>query len=81
MRYLEITPAKRIVNAYTMSMDGKPFSHSLSIVELYSDGKGGCRLVYTEQGAYYGDASDVKNRRAGCEELFGKLDAELRDHP
>ncbi len=55
-------------------------SHSLAIIELHSDGKGGCRLVYTEQGAYYGDASDVRNRRAGCDELFGKLEIELRDH-
>lgn len=79
--YLEIDPGRRIVHAYTMSLDGKPFSHSLSVIELHSDGRGGCRLVYTEQGAYYGDTSDVKNRRVGCEELFGKLEVELRDHP
>lgn len=75
--YLEIAPARRIVSAYTMAMDGKPFSHSLAIVELYSDGKGGTRLVFTEQGAYYGDENDVKNRKAGCEELYGKLAVEL----
>lgn len=79
--YLEIRPGQRIVSAYTMSMDGKPMSHSLAIIELQGDGKGGCRLVYTEQGAYYGDEGDVRNRRAGCEELFGKLEIELRDHP
>jgi uncharacterized protein YndB with AHSA1/START domain len=78
--YLEIEKARRIVTAYSMSAEGKPFSHSLAVIELYSDGKGGCRLVYTEQGAYYGDENDVKNRRVGCDELFGKLEAELRDH-
>lgn len=78
--HLEIEPARRIVVAYTMTLDGKPMSHSLAVTELYSDGKGGCRLIYTEQGAYYGDENDVKNRRAGCDELFGKLEAELRDH-
>lgn len=79
--YLEIDPDRRIVNACTMSLDGKPVSHSLAIVELRSEGAGGCRLVYTEQGAYYGDACDAENRRTGCAELFGKLEIELRDHP
>jgi hypothetical protein len=46
----------------------------------FSAQRNGPRLVYTEQGAYYGDENDVKNRRAGCDELFGKLEAELRDH-
>lgn len=75
--HLEIARNARIVDAYTMSLDGKPFSHSLATTELFPDGPNGCRLVYTEQGAYYGGAEDVKNRKAGCEELFGKLDAEL----
>lgn len=79
--YLDIDPARRIVVAYTMTLDGKPISHSLAVTLLNSDGKGGCRLVYSEQGAYYGSEDDVENRRAGCEELFGKLDIELRDHP
>ncbi|HEY7798859.1 MAG TPA: SRPBCC domain-containing protein [Hyphomonadaceae bacterium] len=78
--HLEITKNQRIVDAYTMMMDGKPMSHSLAVIELFPDGAGGCRLVYTEQGAYYGDEQDVKNRKAGCEELFGKLDEELRKH-
>jgi uncharacterized protein YndB with AHSA1/START domain len=68
---------RRIVSAYTMSAEGKPFSHSLATIELAPDGKGGCRLTYTEQGAYTGSAEDVKNRKAGCEELYNKLGAEL----
>ena len=75
--HLEITKNQRIVDAYTMSLDGKPFSHSLATIELFPDGPNGCRLVYTEQGAYYGGESDVTNRKSGCEELFGKLEAEL----
>ena len=78
--HLEIAKGQRIVDAYTMNVDGKPMSHSLAVTEFFPDGAGGCRLVYTEQGAYYGGAEDVKNRKAGCEELFGKLDAELRAH-
>jgi uncharacterized protein YndB with AHSA1/START domain len=78
--HLEIVKGQRIVDAYTMTMNGAPMSHSLATVELYSDGAGGCRLVYTEQGAYYGGADDVKNRKAGCEDLFGRLEEELRAH-
>jgi hypothetical protein len=63
-----------------MSADGKPFSHSLATIELAPDGKGGCRLTYTEQGAYSGGEQDVANRKAGCEELFGKLAVELDTH-
>jgi len=69
----EISPGRRIVNACTVSMDGKPMADALPIIELYGDGKGGCRFIYTEQGAYYGDDNDIRNRRAGCDELFGKL--------
>jgi uncharacterized protein YndB with AHSA1/START domain len=78
--HLEITRGQRIVDAYTMAMDGKPMSHSLAVIELFPDGAGGCRLVYTEQGAYYGGEDDVRNRKLGCEGLFGKLDDELRTH-
>lgn len=78
--YLEIVKGQRIVVAYTMGMDGKPISHSLAVTEFFADGIGGCRLVYTEQGTYDGGAEDVVNRKAGCTELFGKLEEELRTH-
>lgn len=78
--YLEIVRGARIVSAYTMSADGKPFSHSLATIELAPDGRGGCRLTYTEQGAYQGGAQEVANRKAGCETLFGKLAVELDTH-
>ncbi|HEX5006693.1 MAG TPA: SRPBCC domain-containing protein [Hyphomonadaceae bacterium] len=78
--HLEIAKGQRIVDAYTMTMDGKPMSHSLATVELFPDGAGGCRLVYTEQGAYYGGEEDVRNRKQGCEDLFGRLDEDLRKH-
>jgi uncharacterized protein YndB with AHSA1/START domain len=78
--YLEIAKSKRIVSAYTMSAEGKPFSHSLATIELAPDGKGGCRLTYTEQGAYSGSEEDIRNRKAGCEELYDKLGAELDTH-
>jgi uncharacterized protein YndB with AHSA1/START domain len=78
--YLEIAKNQRIVAAYTMGMDGNPISHSLAVTEFFPDGPSGCRFVFTEQGAYYGDKDSVWNRKAGCEELFGKLENELRTH-
>lgn len=79
--HLDIVRGQRIVSAYTMSVDGRPFSHSLATIEFFADGAG-CRLVYTEQGAYFGGEGEqeIRNRKAGCEELFGKLDDELRTH-
>jgi uncharacterized protein YndB with AHSA1/START domain len=81
-RHLEIIKGQRIVSAYTMSVDGKPFSHSLATIELIADGPNGCKLTYTEQGAYFGGEGEqeIKNRKAGCEELFGKLEIELKTH-
>ncbi len=78
--YLDIVKGQRIAVAYTMGMDGKPMSHSVTITEFFSDGPKGCRLVFTEQGAYYGGEDDVKNRRMGFVELLGKLEAELKQH-
>lgn len=75
--YLEIVKAQRIVSAYSMTMDGKPFLHSLATIELAPDGKGGCRLTDTEQGIYQGGDAHVANRKAGCEELYDKLASEL----
>ncbi len=78
--YLDIVRNERIVNAYTMTVDGKPMSHSLSTFEFFPDNKG-CRLVFTEQGVYFGGEDDVKNRRGGFLELIGKLEAEIETHP
>lgn len=78
--YLEIADSQRIVLAYTMAMDGKVMSHSLAVTEFFPVGADSCRLVFTEQGAYYGEATDIANRRTGTEGLFDKLAAELDTH-
>ncbi len=78
--YLEIANAQRITLAYTMAMDGKPMSHSLAVTEFLPEGAQGCRLVFTEQGAYHGGEDDVRNRRLGSEGLFDKLALELDAH-
>jgi uncharacterized protein YndB with AHSA1/START domain len=78
--YLEITKGPRIVGAYSMGMDGAPISHSLAATEFFPDGPNGCRLVFTEQGGYYGGEDEVANRKIGSTELFGKLEQELNTH-
>jgi uncharacterized protein YndB with AHSA1/START domain len=77
--FLEIIPNRRIVNAYTLTMNGKPMSHSLASFEFHPDGTG-CRIVMTEQGAYYGGEEDVKNRKLGSEGLLEKLEQEIAAH-
>lgn len=63
-----------------MAMDGKPISHSLAVTEFFPDAAGGCRLVFTERGAYYGGEEDVRNRKLGTEGLLGRLEDELKAH-
>lgn len=78
--FLDIIKGQRIAVAYTMAMDDEPMSHSLAVTEFFPHGDGGCRLVFTEQGAYYGGAEDIDNRRLGTEGLLGKLADELAAH-
>lgn len=77
--YLDIIPDRRIVLAYSMSMDGKPFSASLATFELVPDGSG-TRLVATEQGAYFENSDGPRMREQGWRQLLESLAAELRDH-
>lgn len=79
--HIDIARDRRIVDAYTMTMDGQPMSHSLAVIELLPDGAEGCRLVYTERGAYYGGEDEVRDRARGCEELFARLGHELKGRP
>ncbi len=67
-----IEPNRRLVASYDMTLAGKPFSVSLSTLELIPDGDG-TRLVLTEQAAFFEGADGVANRKRGCEELLGKL--------
>jgi len=72
--YLEIRENERIVFAYSMSMNGTPFSASLASVEFVAEG-GGTRLRFTEQAAFFENADGAEMRRHGWQQLFGKLDA------
>jgi uncharacterized protein YndB with AHSA1/START domain len=71
--FLNIVPQRRIVLAYTMRLDDKPISASLTTVALLPDG-GGTRLVYTEQAAFFDGLDGVEQRRSGWSWLLGELE-------
>lgn len=75
-RYLDLVPERRLVFSYTMTFDGQPLSVSLATVELLPEEES-TRLVYTEQGAYFGQEDQLASREAGCRELFERLALEL----
>lgn len=75
--YQDIVPDRRIVFAYSMTVDGKRISASLTSIELFPAGKG-TRLVYTEQGQFFDGVEQPKQRELGCAELFNKLGEELK---
>ncbi|AWC22573.1 hypothetical protein CO731_02037 [Aminobacter sp. MSH1] len=73
--YLDIVPDRRIVFAYAMATEGKPFSASLATIEFVPEGEG-TRLVYSEQAAYLdSDNADAQtaDRKAGWAELLEAL--------
>ena len=74
--YEDIVPARRIVTAYRMSFDGKPFSASLATIELIPNGSG-TDLIFTHQGAYFEGSDGPEMRKGGWESLLDKLEKEL----
>jgi uncharacterized protein YndB with AHSA1/START domain len=76
----DIVPNKRIVLAYSMASEGKPFSASLATIELLPAGSG-TRLIYTEQAAFLDGAETPAQREAGCRWLLEELDKELQRTP
>ncbi len=74
--YREIEQDERLVITYEMHVDGALLSISLATTELHPDGDR-TRLVYTEQGVFYGGPEDVANREEGSRGLLDALDAVL----
>ena len=74
--YQDIVPDRRIVFAYTMSVDERRFSASLATIELTPSGAG-TNLVFTEQGAYFEGADGAKMREEGWSQLLDRLAASL----
>lgn len=77
--YLDIVPDRRIVLAYSMTLNEKPFSASLATFELSPEGTG-TRLVATEQGAFFEDSDGPRMREQGWRQLLESLAAELENH-
>lgn len=84
--FLDLIENSRIVLAYVMGRElggeHRRESASLATVELLPDGDG-TRLIYTEQGAYYGDdgGAHVPHRKEGCAEMLENLARELEANP
>lgn len=83
--FLDIVDNRRIILTYVMGRElgeeRRRDSASLATIELIADGAA-TRLIYTEQGAYFGDdgAAHIPLREEGCAEMFDNLARELEAH-
>lgn len=84
--FLDIVENRRIILSYVMGREiageRRRDSASLATTELVADG-GGTRLIYTEQGAYFGEggADYIRHREEGCGEMLDNLGRELEANP
>jgi uncharacterized protein YndB with AHSA1/START domain len=74
--YLDIARNERIIIAYTMAAEGNIFSSSMSTIRFEPHGEG-TKLIYTEQGAYFGEADQIPGRKEGSKGLLESLAKEL----
>ena len=74
--YLDIVAEVRIVQAQTMSMDGRRFSASLITFEFRVAGEG-TELVFTHQAGFFEGSDGPDMRRHGWGVLIDNLSAEL----
>ncbi len=80
--FIDIVANSRIIFSYAMGreLDGerRRESASLATVELVADGAG-TRLIYTEQGAYFGEdgGAHIPLREEGCGLMLDNLGHEL----
>jgi uncharacterized protein YndB with AHSA1/START domain len=75
--YLDIVPGQRIIFAYCMLVGDRRMSASLATVELSSSGKGGTRLLFTEQATFFEPSDGPQLREAGWRELLAKVEKSL----
>ena len=74
--FLDIVANRRIVFAYTMAWGARPFSASLSTLDISPSGTG-TRVVYTEQAAFFEGSDGVQMRQPGWGKLFDALGRHL----
>ena len=83
--FLDIVEIRRIIFNYVMGSEiggeRRRISASLATIELARDGDG-TRLIYTEQGAYFGEdgGAHIPLRQGGCAAMFENLARELETH-
>ena len=83
--HLDIVDNRRIIVSYVMgrvtAAGRERASASLATTDLVADGSG-TRLIYTEQGAYFGGdpRREIAMREHGCGEMLDKLARELKEH-
>lgn len=83
--FIDIVPNSRIIFSYAMGRElageRRRESASLATVELTADGEG-TRLIYTEQGAYFGEdgGAHIPLREEGCGQMLDNLGRELETH-
>jgi uncharacterized protein YndB with AHSA1/START domain len=82
LTYQDIIPEKRIIFVYSMAMEGKLMSTSLTTIELLpGEGKGkGTDMIFTEQGAFTDGVDSLKSREEGTRGLLELLAKELDAH-
>lgn len=84
-RFLDLVENRRIILSYVMGREtggeARRDSASLATIELVPDGSG-TRLIYTEQGAYFGEdgGAHIPLREEGCIAMFENLARELEKH-
>ena len=74
--YQDIVPDKRIVLAYTMAVEDRRISASLSTFELVPTSEG-TSLIFTEQAAFFENSDGPAMREQGWRELLESLAKEL----
>jgi len=74
--YHDIVPDRRIVFAYSMRIDDRLISVSLTTIEFWPDGEG-AKVSFTEQGAFVDGYDDAGARERGTRGLLDKVEAWL----
>lgn len=74
--YQDIVPNRRIVLAYTMSLNDHCFSASLATFELQAT-ETGTNLVFTDQGAFFEHSDGPQLREQGWRKLLENLGVEV----
>ncbi|MGA0601415.1 SRPBCC domain-containing protein [Caulobacter sp. KR2-114] len=72
-RYFEIDPGRRIVLAYSMALNGRVHTVSLTTIVLEDDGEAGTRLTFTEQMCVMPPSDGAPGRQQGWGVLLDRL--------